>query len=75
MALPLRRSQDPPDEPDHDADGPRPGARLLLASVLVVATCGLIYELIAATMPLSDAVASRSGGAGPRRHAGGDRAG
>lgn len=27
-----------------------PGARLLLASVLVVATCGLVYELIAATM-------------------------
>lgn len=28
----------------------RGGARLLLASVLVVATCGLVYELIAATM-------------------------
>lgn len=27
-----------------------PGTRLLLASVLVVATCGLVYELIAATM-------------------------
>jgi spermidine synthase len=27
-----------------------PGARLLLTSVLVVATCGLVYELIAATM-------------------------
>ncbi len=51
MALPLRRSQDPPpDEPDPATPGPRPGARLLLASVLVVATCGLIYELIAATM-------------------------
>jgi len=29
---------------------PAPGTRLLLASVLVVATCGLVYELIAATM-------------------------
>ena len=28
----------------------RGGARLLLGSVLVVATCGLVYELIAATM-------------------------
>lgn len=28
----------------------RAGARLLLGSVLVVATCGLVYELIAATM-------------------------
>ena len=51
MALPLRRSQDPPeDEPGAAPDAPRPGSRLLLASVLVVATCGLIYELIAATM-------------------------
>lgn len=39
MTLPARQA-----EPD------RPGARLLLASVLVVATCGLVYELIAATM-------------------------
>lgn len=42
MPLPAR-------QPDAPA-GPRPGARLLLASVLVVATCGLVYELIAATM-------------------------
>ncbi len=44
MPLPLLQ---PPDDP---AGGPRPGARLLLATVLVVATCGLVYELIAATM-------------------------
>lgn len=51
MALPLRRSQDPPeDAPGAEPGAPRPGSRLLLASVLVVATCGLIYELIAATM-------------------------
>ena len=49
MPLPLRQGPDEPgDAPDRP--GPRPGARLLLASVLVVATCGLVYELIAATM-------------------------
>jgi len=46
VPLPLRQGHEGPP----DASGPRPGARLLLFSVLIVATCGLVYELIAATM-------------------------
>lgn len=48
MPLPLLQPLlQPPADP---GIGPPPGARLLLATVLVVATCGLVYELIAATM-------------------------
>lgn len=45
MPLPLRQT-----DPEAAPEAPRPGTRLLLATVLVVATCGLVYELIAATM-------------------------
>lgn len=50
MPLPLRQPGPEAPDPLQPQPQPQPGARLLLASVLVVATCGLVYELIAATM-------------------------